>query len=114
MSDLLDLEKNLDEIEVTTAVQLLLAGKRTTLALMRTGLAVLALPLSVISVLIATSNHYNIRHVAFLLVPVGILSIALTVLGIYLILHSLIRLHFFDRQIEGIRERHRQLAHLLK
>ena len=39
-------------------VQLLLAEKRTALAIMRTGIAVFALPLSIFSALIATSKWY--------------------------------------------------------
>lgn len=41
---------------IINEVQLLLAEKRTTLASMRAGIAVFALPLSVLSVLIATSK----------------------------------------------------------
>src|SRR5438876_2814551 len=44
-------------------IQVLLAEKRTALASMRTGIAVFALPLSVLSVLIATSRYYNFRTV---------------------------------------------------
>jgi hypothetical protein len=40
---------------VINEVQLILAKKRTSLAAMRTGIAVFALPLSAVSVLIATS-----------------------------------------------------------
>ena len=40
-------------------IQVLLAEKRTALASLRTGIAVFALPLSVLSVLIATSRYYN-------------------------------------------------------
>ena len=40
-------------------VQLLLAEKRTALAIMRTGIAVFALPLSIFSALIATSKWYE-------------------------------------------------------
>ena len=38
-------------------IQLLLAEKRTALSSMRTGIAVFALPLSVLSVLVATSKY---------------------------------------------------------
>jgi hypothetical protein len=43
---------------------------------MRTGIAVFALPLSVLSVLIATSRNYNIGHVMPLLVPLLFLNLA--------------------------------------
>ena len=41
-------------------IQVLLAEKRTALSSLRTGIAIFALPLSVLSVLIATSRYYNV------------------------------------------------------
>jgi uncharacterized membrane protein YidH (DUF202 family) len=84
-------------------VQLLLAEKRTSLAMMRTGIAVLALPLSIFSVLIATSKYYDVRHVLHFLVPLGILNFALIVLGVYLIIYSIIRMRNYDRLIHEIK-----------
>ena len=48
-------------------IQVLLAEKRTALAGLRTGIAVFALPLSVLSALIATSRYYSIEKVMPLL-----------------------------------------------
>lgn len=87
-------------------VQLLLAEKRTTLALMRTGIAVLALPLSVMSVLVATSRYYNIFHVLHFLVPLLALCLALIVLGGYLIVRSILRIRSYDRLIRRIKLKH--------
>jgi hypothetical protein len=42
---------------------LLLSEKRTALSTMRTGIAIFAFPLSVLSVLIATSNAYELAKV---------------------------------------------------
>jgi hypothetical protein len=44
-------------------IQVLLAEKRTALASLRTGIAVFALPLSVLSALIATSRYYSLDKV---------------------------------------------------
>jgi len=44
---------------ILNEVQLLLSEKRTALSTMRTGIAVFAFPLSVLSILIATSRLYN-------------------------------------------------------
>ena len=44
-------------------IQVLLAEKRTALAALRTGIAVFALPLSVLSALIATSRYYSMEKV---------------------------------------------------
>ena len=86
--------------------QLLLAEKRTSLAVMRTGIAVLALPLSVMSVLIATSKYYNVLHVLNFLVPLGILNLALIVLGVYLIIRSIIRMRHYVHLIHEIKLKH--------
>jgi hypothetical protein len=94
-------------------VQLLLAEKRTSLAAMRTGIAVLVLPLSVISVLIATSKYYDIVHVMHLLVPLLILCAALVSLGAYLIIRSTIRIHRYDKHIFEIKRRHRTIAEFI-
>ena len=50
-------------------IQVLLAEKRTALASLRTGIAVFALPLTVLSALIATSRLYRIEKVMPLLLP---------------------------------------------
>ncbi len=82
---------------------MLLAEKRTSLSVMRTGIAMLALPMSVTSVLIATSKYYNILHVLNFLVPLGIFSFALIVFGTYLIARAIIRMRRYDRLIHKIK-----------
>ncbi len=95
-------ENDLIRIAINEA-QLLLAEKRTSLAVMRTGIAMLALPLSVISVLIATSRYYNVLHVLHLLIPLGILNFCLIIFGAYLIIRALIRMRHHDRLIHEIK-----------
>jgi uncharacterized membrane protein YidH (DUF202 family) len=87
-------------------VQLILAEKRTSLAMMRTGIAVLALPLSVMSVLIATSKYYDVLHVLHILIPLGAINLALIVFGSYLIIHSIIRMRHYDRLIHQVKLKH--------
>jgi uncharacterized membrane protein YidH (DUF202 family) len=87
-------------------VQLILAEKRTSLAVMRTGIAVLALPLSVMSVLIATSKFYDVLNVLHFLVPLGALNLALIVFGAHLIIRSIIRMRHYDRLIHEIKLKH--------
>ena len=87
-------------------VQLILAEKRTSLAVMRTGIAVLALPLSVMSVLIATSRFYDVLNVLHFLVPLGALNLALIVFGASLIIRSIIRMRHYDRLILEIKLKH--------
>jgi hypothetical protein len=78
-------------------IQVLLSEKRTALSSMRTGIAVFALPLSVLSVLIATSRYYSIGKV----IPLLLLNLGLVVLGSWLVFHSIGRLHHYDRLIRS-------------
>ncbi|WP_027363199.1 hypothetical protein [Desulfospira joergensenii] len=87
-------------------VQLILAEKRTSLSVMRTGIAVLALPLSVMSVLIATSKYYDVLHVMHLMIPLVALNLALLVFGFYLVIGSIIRMRHYDRFIREIKRKH--------
>ena len=94
-------------------VQLLLAEKRTALSTMRTGSAVFAFPLSVLSVLIATSKSYDVHQVLHWLVPLVVLNLGLTALGIYLITRAVIRLRHYDRLLDELKRKNRRLAELL-
>jgi uncharacterized membrane protein YkgB len=107
----LDNEKK-DDLEtiIIGEVQLLLAEKRTSLAAMRTGIAVFVLPLTVMSVLIATSRYYDVVHVMNLLVPLLIICAVLVLLGAYLIIRSVMRLHHQDRHIAKIKRKHSIIA----
>jgi uncharacterized membrane protein YidH (DUF202 family) len=87
-------------------VQLILAEKRTSLAVMRTGIAVLALPLSVMSVLTATSRYYSVLNVLHFLVPLGVINLALIIIGVYLIVRSMRRMRRHDRLIHEIKLKH--------
>ncbi len=99
---------------VINQVQLLLAEKRTSLAVMRTGIAVLALPLSIISLLIATSKYYDVEEVLHLASVLGILLAGLCVLGLYLITRSIIRMHTFDRHIHLLKMQNSTLREFLE
>lgn len=94
-------------------IQLILAEKRTALASMRTGIAVFALPLSVLSALIATSKYYNILHVLHFLLPLLILNLGLVILGSYLIIHSISRLRHHDRLIKTLKKEHSAIAEFI-
>jgi hypothetical protein len=91
-------------------IQVLLAEKRTALSSLRTGIAVFALPLSVLSVLIATSQHYSVVAVLPFLVPLLLLNLGLVVLGSWLIHHAIRRIHHYEGVIRNLREKYRSLA----
>jgi hypothetical protein len=107
-----DTNDRTDAIIINEA-QLILAEKRTSLSVLRTGITVLVLPLSVMSVLIATSKYYDILHVIHLIVPVAVLNIALTVLGAYLIIRATLRLHRYDGMLKQIKTKHSKLSEFL-
>src|SRR5438128_3593945 len=91
-------------------IQVLLAEKRTALSSLRTGIAILALPLSVLSVLIATSRLYSFGKVMPLLVPLLLLNLGLVVLGSWLIYRSTRHLHRYDHRIKELTQKYRSIA----
>jgi uncharacterized membrane protein YkgB len=94
-------------------VQLVLAEKRTWLATLRTGIAVFALPLSVLSLLIATSKYYDVMDVLDWLIPLLATCGALVVLGSYLIVRSIAHLHRQDQLILKLKREHSRMAKLM-
>jgi uncharacterized membrane protein YkgB len=90
-------------------VQLVLAEKRTSLAVLRTGIAVSVIPLSIISFLIATSKTYNFSHVAYLLVPLLIVCTLMGGFGFYLIVRSAVKVHRYDGMITALKQQHSNL-----
>jgi Kef-type K+ transport system membrane component KefB len=81
---------------------------------MRTGIAVLVLPMSVISVLIATSKYYDITHILYLLVPLGILNIALLIIGPYFIIRSISRMRKYDKHIQQIKLKYSAISEIIE
>ena len=95
-------------------IQVLLSEKRTALASLRTGIAVFALPLSVLSVLIATSRYYSIGKVMPLLAPLLFLNLGLVVLGSWLIYHSIRRIYRFDHRLREVTQKYRSIAEFVE
>src|SRR3979411_2892451 len=91
-------------------IQVLLAEKRTSLSSLRTGIAIFALPLSVLSVLIATSHYYSFEKVMPLLAPLLLLNLGLVVLGTWLIYRSIRHLHRYDHRIRELTQKYRSIA----
>src|SRR6266571_3790026 len=94
-------------------IQVILAEKRTALASMRTGIAVFALPLSVLSALIATSKYYNFWHVLHFLFPLLVLNAGLIVLGCYLVIQSISRIRHYDGLIKKLKKEHSAIAEFI-
>ena len=101
------------DLLVLQEMQLLLAEKRTALSTLRTGIATFAFPLSVLSVLIATSKSYELREVIQWLLPLLFINVGLVALAVYLIVHALRRLRHYNRLIEEFKRQHIRLSKLL-
>jgi hypothetical protein len=86
------------------AVQVLLAEKRTSLAVLRTGITVAAVPLSITTVLVTLSRFYSWIENLHFLVPMYIVLTGLLVLAIYLIGRAIRKIRFFDDMIHRVRE----------
>lgn len=95
-------------------IQVLLAEKRTALASLRTGIAVFALPLSVLSALIATSRYYSLDKVLPLLLPLMFLNLGLVVLGTWLVFRSIRRIHHYEHRIRELSAKYRALAQFIE
>lgn len=99
--------------EINGTLQLLLAEKRTAMAMLRTGIAVMVLPMSVISFLVVTSRLYDILHVNYLVIPLLIVAGLLVILSGYLILRAVLQLHFYDRSLKQLKSGHPRLMAIL-
>ena len=101
-SDAAAVRKN--ESVSVSRIQLILAEKRTTLAVMRTGIGVFTLPLSVVTVLVATSRYYDVLETYHFLVPLLGVCAGLIVLGVYLVHRSVRRIRKQDALINRIKQ----------
>ena len=101
-----------DAIAINEA-QLILAEKRTSLSVLRTGIAVLVLPLSILSVLIATSRFYDFSQVLVLIMPVLILLFLLVIFGVYLIIRAALRMRRYDSLLREIKKKHGSIAEFI-
>ena len=97
-----------------TEIQVLLAEKRTSFALLRTGIAVFSLPMSVLTILIATSKYYDMGDILFLFVILLLICSALLVLGVSLIIRSMGRIFRYDKKIEEIKTHDKILEDLIQ
>jgi uncharacterized membrane protein YidH (DUF202 family) len=84
-------------------VQLILAEKRTSLAVLRTGITIALIPMSLATVLVTLSRFYSYVDNLQFLIPLGVLCTALVVLSAYLIGRAIRRIHHEDEMIMKIR-----------
>jgi uncharacterized membrane protein YidH (DUF202 family) len=94
-------------------IQVILAEKRTSLSLLRTGITIYALPLSVLSFLVVTSKLYEVQDITFLFASLMALVIFLVVLGTFFVYRALSRIHAHDHRIAELRKEHRFLERVI-
>jgi uncharacterized membrane protein YidH (DUF202 family) len=104
------MDKDISENIIINEVQLLLAEKRTSLATMRTGIAVFVLPLSVLGLLVATSGYYDFQRVLYLAIPLLTICAGLIGLGIYLVYRAMAKIHLYDKQIMELKKNHPRIG----
>jgi len=102
-----DAQKHKSALETTiiNEIQLTLAEKRTSLASLRTGIALFALPMSVISFLIVTSKYYNMSHIMMMFIPLMAINATLVILGLYLLTTSIRHIRQHDQRIKELKRR---------
>ena len=91
--------------EIRDEISLLLAEKRTSLAMLRTAIAIFTLPLSVFTILIATSKFYNTIDSIHLLTPLIIICSLLIALGVYLMFRSFNKIRKIDSDIKKLKKK---------
>ena len=105
--------ENKPEKHIINEMQLIMSGKRTALALLRTGIAVLLLPLSALTVLLATSRYYDISQALQIAIPVGVLCVGMFILGLYLIIKSSMQIKKFDHVAHMLLQNSKYLSELM-
>lgn len=94
-------------------VNLLLSEKRTALSILRTGIAIFLIPLSIGSVLIATSQLYKPDKILFLLVPVLAGCTLLILISLWLIVIAFVKLRHNEKRLDHIIEKNQFLRNLV-
>lgn len=94
-------------------IQVLLAEKRTSLAVFRTGAVLLALPISIITVLITTSDFYTVENVWQFFTFLIAVCTALVVMGLYMCVRSWRRVRKVDHRVDFLKMAIQPLDHII-
>ncbi len=95
-------------------ITMILAEKRTSLAVLRTGVALFALPLSIMGLLIATSKYWDIYEQWHLFIPIFLICNFLIAIGLFLIIRSMKRILYYDKLIKKIKNGLEELTKLME
>ena len=100
--------------QIYNTISVLLAEKRTSLAVLRTAIAIFTLPISVFTVLIATSRYYDVYAVLHFIIPLIIICSILVFLGTYFIYRSFTKTKRIDHTIREIKMKKECTKDILK
>ena len=103
-------EKTKDISTALALIRTIDAEKRTHLAELRTGIGILTIPMSLLTILIATSDYYSVAAMLPLILIVVSGIIILTVIGSYLVINALKKL----RRTEELRLRCKDIDCLME
>jgi hypothetical protein len=99
---------------IINELQLVLSEKRTALSVLRTGIAIFALPLSVVTVLVATSRYYSVFEILGLFIPLLTLCLGLLIFGVILMIRSARNIRRHDRLVDALLEQSDYLKSLIE
>lgn len=95
-------------------IELILAEKRTSLSVLRTGIAVFTLPLTALTILIATSRYYRVFEILSLFIPLLVLCVGLVFFGSYLIVKSSRNIRHYDAMIKKLKQQNGMLKEIVE
>ena len=101
------------EKDIENEISLFLAEKRTSLAVLRTAIALFTLPLSVFTILTATSKYYDPLESLHLIFPLVFINSILVIFGLYLIFRSFRRIRKIDRGIEIYKNKKKEIIKVI-
>ena len=101
------------EVVIIDAIQILLEEKRTSLAVMRTGIAVFIIQMLASAFLIATAKTHQFQELIHMTIPFYTINLFLLVLASYLVMSSLSHIRRYDRIILGLKKKHRRISDLM-
>lgn len=94
-------------------VSLMLSEKRTALSILRTGIAIFSIPLSLGSVLIATSQLYDPDKILYLIVPVLAGCTLLVLISLWLMVTAAVKLRNNERRLDRVIEKNQFLRNIV-
>ena len=100
--------------QIYNTISVLLAEKRTSLAVLRTAIAIFTLPISVFTVLIATSRYYDVSAVLHFIIPLLTICAILVFLGTYFVYRSFKKIKRIDHTIREIKMKEEHLRDILE